>query len=781
MADDRAWELVSPPEKDGAAVEPFPREGGLIQAAPSGQAVTYVANGPVLSEPQGSRAPEPTQVLSTRTAQGWGSQDLMTPRLKGEGLEAGEPSEYRLFSEDLALSVVEPTGGNVETLEAPPLAPGASEKTLYERADPPLLPGPSEQSTFARAQANSGFSAPGFLPLLTPAQVTGETAPGEKSRFGGKLTFLAATPDLSHVVFEAEVPLLAGSSPGLYETNEAGTLELVSVLPGGAPALAPQLGDEDTLLRGALSGAGSRVIFSSEPLEEGAPAGLYLRDTTIGQTLQVNAAQGVVEPTGEEAEVAFQGASADGSRVFFTDTAPLTAESGQRPGGEHAEADLYECEVLEQAGRLSCALKDLTAVTGGGGADVLNVVTGVSGDGSSVYFVANGVLAPGASQGDCVHESQETTPPGATCNLYAWHEGAIAFVATLSDEDSGDWGSLHGPGRVGGFAANRPDPADVTAGVSPDGQYLAFMSDRPLTGYENADADHPGEGIRDEEVYLYDANSRLLTCVSCNASGPSVGVHDVEHAGEGQGLVVDRRGDWAGAYLAGSLPGWDPLGLDGALHQPRYVSDSGRVFFDSPDRLVPQATNGKEDVYEYEPDNLGSCEQQNGCISLISSGSSEQESAFLEASETGDDAFFITSQPLVAADHDSNDDLYDARVCTPSSPCLSSGASAQPACETSRACKATSTPPPSIEIPPSATSQGPGNSPKAQTLGYTGSGAGKPKAKPSRAQLLRIALRACRKKHSKSKRATCERQARKRYGSKAASRRTPDHAVKGHR
>ena len=121
------------------------------------------------------------------------------------------------------------------------------------------------------------------------------------------------------------------------------------------------------------------------------------------------------------------------------------------------------------------------------------------------------------------------------------------------------------------------------------------MSNRPLTGYENTDTDHPGEGIRDQEVYLYDAASRLLTCVSCNATGPSIGVHDVEHAGEGQGLVVDRRGDWAGAYLAGSLPGWDPLGLDGALHQPRYLSDSGRLFFNSPDPLVPQAGNAIEE------------------------------------------------------------------------------------------------------------------------------------------------------------------------------------------
>jgi hypothetical protein len=765
LADHRAWELVSPTEKDGAAVEPFLREGGLVQAAPNGEAVVYVADGPMLSEPAGSRAPEPTEILSTRSQQGWSSQDLATPHAKGEGLEAGEPAEYRIFSEDLALSLVQPTGGNVEPLEAPSLAPGASEKTLYERADPPLQPSASEQAAYGLAQANAGFLAPGFAPLLTPAQVTGETVVGEKSRFGGKLEFLDATPDLARAVFGSTVPLLAGSSAGLYETGVSGGLELVSVLPGsGAPAPDPELGDENALARGAVSEDGSRVIFSSEPLEEGGPVGLYLRDTRLDQTLQLNAAQGVVEPTGEEAEVAFQGASANGSRVFFTDTAPLTAESRQRPSGEHPEADLYECEVVEAAGRLSCELKDLTAIAAGGSADVLNTVTGISQDGSDVYFVANGALAPGATQGDCTHQSQEAPPAGATCNLYHWHEGAIAFIATLSNEDSGDWGSLHGPGRVGGFTANRPDLADLTAGVSPNGEYLAFMSNRSLTGYDNTDANHASEGTRDEEVYLYDAASRLLTCVSCNSNGPSIGVHDVEHAGEGQGLVVDRRGDWSGAYLAGSLPGWDPLGLDRALHQPHYLSNSGRLFFDSPDQLVPQATNGKEDVYEYEPEGVGSCEQADGCVSLISSGSSEHESAFLEASETGDDAFFITSQPLVPADHDSNYDLYDARVCTASSPCVSSETASQAACETSRSCNTVSAPPPSLQPPATAASVPTPSNPDSQTPGSRSqSSAGTPKAKPSPAQQLASALRACRKKKDRLRRATCERQARRRY------------------
>ncbi len=788
LADGRAWELVSPAEKDGADIEPLSKEGGLIQASQSGEAVAYVANGPVVAEPGGSRAPEATQVLASDSAEGWSSEDVVTPHEKGEGIAPGEPDEYRFFSEDLALSLVEPSLEAVEPLEAPPLAPGSSEKTMYVRDDPGLAPVGDEAGAYAAAEANSGFLAPGFAPLVTPAQVTAETQPGEKSRFGSKLGFVDATPDLAHAIFESAVPLLAGSAAGLYEAQTGGAFALVSVLPDGMPAGdpeardEPQLGYENTNVRGAISADGSRVFFYSAGVEENSEVGeyhrLYMRDTATGETLQVNAAQGVTEPVGEESEVGFQAASSDGSRVFFTDTAPLTPESEQRPafGATDNPADLYECEIVETARRLSCDLKDLTAVASGGGADVLNVIAGISEDGSNAYFVANGVLAPGAKPGDCVHQSQEEAPAGATCNLYRWHEGKINLIAALSNEDSGDWGSLKGSGRQGANVEPRPDLADLTARVSSNGEYLAFMSQQPLTGYDNTDANEPG--VRDQEVYLYHASAGMLTCVSCNPNGPSTGVLDTPLAGEGIGLLVDRRQDWLGEYLAGSVPGWTPLGIDGAVHQPRYLSDSGRLFFDSPEELMPQAVNGKEDVYEYEPDQLGSCAEAQGCVSLISSGSAQQESAFVEASENGDDAFFVTAQPLVAADHDTNYDLYDARVCTSSSPCLTGEESSQRPCETSKTCKPGSTSPASLSTPATAT-PGPGNTGTQQPASKP-KAAGKPKPL-TRAQELAKALAKCRKDRREHKRLVCEKHARKLYGPKTKAKKTGRHAKKGSR
>ena len=61
--------------------------------------------------------------------------------------------------------------------------------------------------------------------------------------------------------------------------------------------------------------------------------------------------------------------------------------------------------------------------------------------------------------------------------------------------------------------------------------------------------------------------------------------------------------------------------LTSALFQSRYLSDEGRLYFNSPDNLVPAAKNGKEDVYEYEPSGVGSCQSASGgCVSLISGG-----------------------------------------------------------------------------------------------------------------------------------------------------------------
>ena len=214
------------------------------------------------------------------------------------------------------------------------------------------------------------------------------------------------------------------------------------------------------------------------------------------------------------------------------------------------------------------------------------------------------------------------------------------------------------------------------------------MSKEPLTGYDNVDVKAQRRKAPATRRSTSTTPRRSDWCAprATRAAPRRKGVFDHEAAGEGKGLLVDRLGVVEGKrrrrtaagrrraldhWLAGSIPGWTPIEEGTALYQSRYLSDEGRLFFNSPDELVAHAKNGKEDVYEYEPEGLGSCHSSPGCVALISSGESDHESAFLDASESGDDAFFLTNQPLVSADHDTSFDVYDARVCSEASPCLS--------------------------------------------------------------------------------------------------------------
>ncbi len=727
LPDDRAWEMVTPPNKHGAPVEALTREGGWILASEDGEKLTYLANGAVTEEAQGNRSPEMQQMLATRTPEGWSTQDIATPNTKAQGVSPGAAPEYQYFSPDLSEAIVEPWGTGAE----PPLAEGVTQKTAYIRDNV------------------TGT----YLPLVTQADVAAGV------EFAGHVHFVSATADLTHVILQSSMALTgAQSGPGLYEWSE-GALRFVSMLPGGStPAHEPELGFYHAAAN-AISANGTRIIWTNK--EEGAGNGhLYMRETSTEETIQLDEAQGPPEPLGK-GSARFQSATADGSKVFFTDKQRLTEDSTAEPGQENAgKADLYECEIAEEKGKLHCNLKDLTVDPNADEhAAVQGFLLGTSEDGSSVYFVAQGVLPVINEHGE--NGNGEKALAGKD-NLYELHfngsEWKTTFTATLSSEDKPEW--------EGNRIANS---AFLTARVSPNGRYLAFMSSAAPTGYDNRDQ---SSAQHDEEVYLYDSTESSLRCVSCNPSGarPS-GVLDTVEAGEGVGLLVDRREVWVGHYLAGNIPGWTAQALTSALYQPRYLLNNGRLFFNSPDHLVPQASNDKENVYEYEPSGLGSCESPTGgCVSLLSSGSSGKESAFLEATPSGSDVFFLTVSQLLPQDTDTAFDIYDARVCTGNSPCLTPPSPAPPGCSSEAGCRPAPMPQPA-PIGPSGTANDSGAGSTVQPQAKQAVKAAKATSKPlTKAQKLAAALKSCKKDHSAKKRKACEAHARKLYRAKKASK-----------
>ena len=691
LPDGRQWEMVSPPRKEGALIG---GGAGFDKAAADGDALTYRSPIPTEAEPVGFG--RFVQVLSTRGgASSWQTRDLTVPHSREAG--HGNGSEYRFFSEDLSLAVVQPLGPftpceNAEGAPQPCLSPEASEPTAFLHTD--YLGGDVNEPCLPRSMRCD-------RPLVTGCPKVGPCAPSVEEHanvppgtvFGGNYggseecrpgdycgpVFFAATPDLSHLVLMSEGSLTPGGGGefGLYEWA-AGKLTFIGYETEAT-------GRKIFTAHGShgISNDGSRVIFGG--VSEGIEGRLLMRDTATNETVKL---------VGEgEKSTEFQTASADDSKVFFSS------------GGE-----LYVFEVAAGSRPLAGTVRNLTAGAGlvGRPGEIGGKVLGASEDGSYVYFVSGGVI-PGSG----------ATSPGD--NLYVDHfDGSgwkPAFVAALSGEDISDW------------APN--DLEEQPTRVSPNGQWLAFMSAGRLTGYDNRDA---VSGKPDAEVYLYNAGSGALVCASCDPTGGRpTGV-------EYQKLEQDLVGGGVGTLLteglvAANLPGWRKISADNfpEEYQSRYLSNSGRLFFNSDDALVPQDVNGTEDVYEYEPEGVGGCASSAasgsvvfkaahefvaegrsgvegaGCVGLISSGTSSEESAFLDASESGADVFFLTSAKLAPQDKDSALDIYDAHECSAQAPCSAVSVSPLP-CDTEASCKPAPTPQPSIYgLPSSATFAGPGN------------------------------------------------------------------------
>ena len=76
-------------------------------------------------------------------------------------------------------------------------------------------------------------------------------------------------------------------------------------------------------------------------------------------------------------------------------------------------------------------------------------------------------------------------------------------------------------------------------------------------------------------------------------------------------------------------------------YRPRNLLEDGALFFDSSDALVPHASDGRQNVYEYE----------DGHVYAISNVAGGYESFFLDASPNGENVFFASAEPAAAARH----------------------------------------------------------------------------------------------------------------------------------
>ncbi len=442
-----------------------------------------------------------------------------------------------------------------------------------------------------------------------------------------------ASSDLTTVIFNAEASLTpeapASGVDNLYESS-GGALGLLSqVPPDGASSCGPT---------GPACIPASNAKFGVENADTGqgrqgqgslvraiSSDGSHIFFTAEGNLyVRENAAttiqlDGPHGPGGGGGGV-WATAAGDGSKVFFYDEASAGLTVDTVPG---SGKNLYSYDTQTET---------LTDLTPGPEAGVKGVVGEASEDGSYLYFVATGVLT---SEKNSLE--QEAQVGGE--NLYLSHDGVISFIHTVLDSSGllyqDEYHDYHGAARV-----------------TPDGRHLAFFAeDRDEFSRNNRGAPLFAE------LFEYSADSgglsRLCACVGSEFS----------------------QQQWNASPFHQE---------DGLFQYNRALSDDGgRIFFDSVEALLPRDTDGRSNVYEYEQDGVGSCDVASGCLYLVSSGTSDQDSTFVDASADGGDVFITTSQQLVPADIDAAYDLYDARVeggfPSPPAPAPCLGDACQPA------------------------------------------------------------------------------------------------------
>lgn len=375
----RPYEMVSPPDKNGAGVGVISAvaAGGVV--SPSGDRIGFMSNNAFAgAQSAGTR----NWYMASRGASSWATMSLAPP-FRAVMVGGGDGPLMQGVSEDLT-------------------------KTLFFTNLDPVT-----REVQPRRQGYVHDLVNGTYRLVTPDAVTGpqDYVPNRESITS---VVRATTPDLAYVVIGTEAALTANAVgvPGqkLYRVDTAtGEIVLVSVVDGeptyweSGGGVLSGAGGPDTHGDNVTSADGSVVYFERAPM-------LYRRDVEAGETEAVNVPEGIVTP---EQDATFLDASRSGRYVFFRTPQSLLPQDAN-PG-----SDIYRYDAEAPAGdRLELVTVDSEPADGIGAA---GGSIAVSASGDRLYFGAESQLVAGG-------------PTGAGVHLFAWDDGTLKYIATDTTE-----------------------------------------------------------------------------------------------------------------------------------------------------------------------------------------------------------------------------------------------------------------------------------------------------------------------------------------------------------
>jgi hypothetical protein len=639
----RSYEMVSPLFKGGQGVS------NIRAVAPDGESAAYYSPGVFAGSPSTPPfGPSAPPYLARRGASGWSTTSLTAPLALVHG-RAGD------LSPDLGL----------EFVSGPP--------------------GPDAQNEFLQTE-NLFLHATSLPDAIETWQSTGEikVPAGEIS-----IEYQGASPDFCHVLFYTGAALVAEAegtgNNEFYEfdrgcSGEPASLKLLGVNNRGKiinreckvniGVQAYGSGSEFN----AVSGDGGEIFFTDCPSGatspgapgSGVPHQLFVRlggSRTLEVSRPLEAGKQFGGCVGEEAPKAagevscegaltrpsadFVGASQDGSEIYFTTTASLTASDKDVSG------DLYMATIGCPQAKPGCVVaeREVTSLTqvshdpNAAAAEVQGVLR-VAPDGQRAYFVAGGDLL-GSAQRQTLEGEGRSVPVVGGANLYVFDSaasGTIEFIGALctGKQESGTAEDIHCPSAESDVSlwasvAAQSGGESQTAGL--DGRFLVFATYAQLTDDDTN---------RVKDVYRYDAENGELERVS-------VGVDGYDANGNGERTPL---GQLPGARIAQGHHGGESVLEEYEMNNRDISEDGSRIVFTSAEPLSSAATNGVVNAYEWH---TGS-KDGDGSVALVSTGSDEEPIKEVVISPDGSSVFFVTVQGLVPQDTDGLPDIYDARL-----------------------------------------------------------------------------------------------------------------------